>query len=176
MTIKFKVLLVGSSEQHEETLMIDEEFLKQGERYETNLGLDLKLEYNLFEDKDVNLVLWLMKGDKFHEIKQGLYGGADGIVVLFDITQEENIENIISRIKELRQHSPNSSILLIGKNIKTRVNQIVETYTIHLIKEGKIKGKTSLNLDFFDLREADKIISKEFLEFLAHKLLSRSKY
>ncbi len=176
MTIKFKIVLVGSSEQHEETLLIDEKDLEQGETYETNLGLDLKLEYNLLGDKNVNLVLWLMKGEKFHEIKQGFYEGADGIVVLFDITQEENIESIISRIKDLRQNSPNSSILLIGRNIKHQVNQIVEGYTRHLIKAGKVTGKLNLNIDFFDLKDSDKLISKEFLEFLARKLLSRSNY
>jgi len=176
MTIKFKVVLVGSTEQHEETLLIDERELEQGDKYETNLGLNLKLEYKLLGDKDVNLVLWLMKGEKFHEIKQGFYEGADGIVVLFDISQEESIESIIFRIKELRQNSPNSSILLIGRNIKDQVNQIIDGYTRHLIKEGKIKGKISLNIDFFDLKKTDKLISKEFLEFLARKLLSRSDY
>lgn len=167
-------MLVGSSEQHKETLLLDEKEIKEGEKYQTNLGLDFKLEYKLVGEKEVNLVLWLMKGDKFKEIKQSFYEGADGIVVLFDISPEENIEEIVSRINELRNSSPNSSILLIGRNIKTKMNQIIEGYTKHLIKEGKLKEKLRLNIDFFDPLETEKVISEKFLEFLTRKLLSRS--
>lgn len=176
MPIKFKVVLVGSSEQHKELLLLDEKDIKEGEKYETNLGLDFKLEYELVGEKDVNLVLWLMKGEKFKEIKQDFYEGADGIVVLFDISPEEDNADIISRINELRTSSPNSSILLIGRNIKTRMNKIVEGYTKHLIKEGKVKEKLRLNIDFFDILDEDKVISEKFLEYLTRKLLSRTDY
>jgi len=147
MPIKFKVVLVGSSEQHEEILLLEEKDIKEGEKYE-----------------------------KFKEIKQGFYEGADGIVVLFDISQEENNENIVSRIRELRESSPNSSILLIGRDIKHRMNQIVEGYTKYLIEEGKVGESTSLNIDFFDVMGEDKVISEKFLEYLARKLLSRSDF
>ncbi len=176
MTIKFKVLIVGSSEENEEIMLIDEQEVMKGEKYETDLGLDFKLEYKLLGDKEINLVLWLMKGEKYKEIKQQFYEGADGIVILFDISPENGITKIISRIDELREKAPHSSILLIGKNINSRINQIIEGYTIHLIKQGKFGDKSKLNIDFFDPTDQSTIVSQELLDFLAKKLLSRTKY
>ncbi|NVM55187.1 MAG: hypothetical protein HWN66_15885 [Candidatus Helarchaeota archaeon] len=180
MTIKFKVVLVGSSEQNKEVFLLDEKDIIQGEKYQTNLGLDFKLKYEVIEEKDVkkdiNLVLWLMKGEKYKEIKRNLYEGADGIVVLFDTSKEENVDEIISRIRDLRKTSPDSSILLIGNNMKERMNQIISGYTRELIQEGKIQKKLDFNIDFFDTTEKDELISKEFLDFLTRKLLSRSDY
>ncbi|MHA1264223.1 MAG: hypothetical protein ACTSRS_03225 [Candidatus Helarchaeota archaeon] len=176
MTIKFKVVLVGSSEKNQEVLLLEEKDLIKGKTYETKLGLDFKLEYKIIEDKDINLVLWLMKGEKYKEIKQEFYEGADGIVILFDTSQEENTETVIRRIRELRANSPNSSILLIGKNIRVYMNQIIEGYTKQLIKEGKIKEKLDINIDCFDIDKDNGLVPEEFLDFLARKLLSRSKY
>jgi len=138
--------------------------------------LDFKLQYKLLDEKNVNLVLWLMKGKKYEEIKRQLVEGADGIVVLFDIGPEKMVNEIVSRIKELRLKSPDSSILLIGKNIKNRINQIIEKYTIELIKEGKIKERINLNIDFFDISNQERLVSQEFIEFLARKLLSRTDF
>ncbi len=176
MAIKFKVVLAGSSDQNKEVFLIDEKELISGEKYQTDLGLDFKLEYKLIGKKDINLILWLMKGEKYKQIKRNLVEGADGIVILFDTSKEEDIDTIISRIKELRVTSPESSILLIGRNIKTRMNQIIERYTRELIKEGKIKGKFNLNIDFFDISENQNLFSEDFLDFLAKKLLSRTNY
>ena len=176
MPIKFKIVFVGSSEQHKEILLIDKKDIEKGETYQTKLGLDFKLEYKLLDEKDVNLVLWLMKGEKYKEIKQHFYEDADGMVVLFDTSQEEDIDVIVSRLRELRASSLNSSILLIGKNIKTKINQIVEKYALQLIKEGKVKDKVDLNIDFFDISEKEKINTEDLLDFLARKLLSRTKY
>ena len=174
MPIKFKVVLVGSPEQQKGLLSIDEEDIKKGEKYQTNLGLDFKLEYKLLEDKNINLVIWLMKGEKYREIQQHFYEGADGLLVLFDASQD--IDGIVSRILELRTSSPYSSILLIGKNIKNRINQIVENFTLELIKEGKIKDKVDLNIDFFDIADKERLAADDLLDFLAKKLLRRTKY
>ncbi|MHA1276541.1 MAG: hypothetical protein ACTSQI_03195 [Candidatus Helarchaeota archaeon] len=176
MTIKFKIVVIGNSEASKELLIIEEQELERGEKYQTNLGLDFKLQYKLLDEKNVNLVLWLMKGKKYEEIKRQLVEGADGIVVLFDIGPEKMVNEIVSRIKELRLKSPDSSILLIGKNIKNRINQIIEKYTIELIKEGKIKERINLNIDFFDISNQERLVSQEFLEFLARKLLSRTDF
>jgi hypothetical protein len=176
MSIKFKVVIVGRPDESKDLLLVDEQDIKKGETYQTNLGLDFKLEYKLLDEKEVNLVLWLMKGEKYSEIKRQFFEGADGIVVLFDISPEQKIDEIVSRIKELREKSPNSSILLIGKDIKDRINQIIERYTLNLIKEGKIKEKTNLNIDFFDLAGQEKLVSQEFLDFLGRKLLSRTDF
>lgn len=176
MTIKFKIVLVGSSDENQEVMLLEDKDLIKGETYETNLGLDFKLEYKLIEEKDINLVLWLMKGEKYKEIKQEFYEGADGIVILFDTSKEENLDNIVSRIRELRENSPKSSILLIGRGIRTRLNQIIEKYTLQLIKEGKITQKLDFNIDCFDIDRDNGLVPEEFLDFLTRKLLSRSKY
>jgi len=177
MTIKFKVIVTGSSESDEEVYIIEEKDILKGEEYQTNLGLDFKLQYKVIGDKSVNLVLWLTKGEKHKEIKQNFYKGADGIVVLFDTSSEENIDQIITRIQELRENSPTSSILLIGRNIRKRMNQIVEEYTKQLIREGKLKGqkKTYLNIDFYDVLD-EKGVGPAILDFFARKLLSRTDY
>ena len=175
MTIKFKVIVTGSSESDEEVYLIEEKDILKGEQYQTNLGLDFKLQYKVIGEKSVNLILWLTKGDKHKEIKQNFYKGADGIVVLFDTSAEENIDQIIGRIQELRESSPSSSILLIGRNIRNRMNQIVEEYTKQLIREGKVEKKTDLNIDFYDVLD-EKGVGPAILDFFARKLLSRTDY
>ena len=56
MAIKFKVVLAGSSDQNKEVFLIDEKELISGEKYQTDLGLDFKLEYKLIGKKDINLI------------------------------------------------------------------------------------------------------------------------
>lgn len=177
MAIKFKVILAGSSEKDNEVYLVEEKDILKGEEYQTNLGLDFKLQYKVIGEKKINLILWLTKGEKHKEIKQNFYKGADGIVVLFDTSKEENIDQIVNRIQELRKNSPSSTILLIGRNIRNRMNQIVEGYTRRLIKEGKVQKKTDLNIDFYDVCELDeKGIGTAVLDFFARKLLSRTNY
>jgi GTPase SAR1 family protein len=176
LTIKFKVVVIGESEEEHEILLLDEKNLTKGENYETEIGLDLKLKYKVMEETDVNLVLWLIKGENYKEIKRNFYEGADGIVLLFDASQEENIDTIISKIQQIREKSPNSSILLISRNIRNQINEIVEKYTKKLIETGKPKENLHLNIDFFDALEKNGIDPGEFLDFLTKKLLSRVKY
>ncbi|HUY01080.1 MAG TPA: ADP-ribosylation factor-like protein [Candidatus Deferrimicrobium sp.] len=176
MTIKFKIVVIGGAEEKQEILLLDEKNLKEGENYETEIGLDFKLKYKIIEETDVNLVLWLIRGEKFKEIKRNFYEGADGIVLLFDASQEENIEKIISKIQQIREKSPNSSILLISRNIRNQINEIIEKYTKKLIEKGKPKESLHLNIDFFDALEKNGLDPEEFLDFLTKKLLSRVKY
>jgi len=175
MTIKFKVIVTGSSNSDEEVFLIEEKDILKGEKYQTNLGLDFKLQYKVIGEKSVNLILWLTKGDKHKQIKQNFFKGADGIVVLFDTSTEDKIDQIINRIQELRENSPTSTILLIGRNIRNRMNQIVEEYTRRLIKEGKVQKRTDLNIDFYDVLDEEGV-GPAILDFFARKLLSRTNY
>ncbi len=87
--------------------------------YIPTLGVNvLRKEFQL-EDKNIKLILWDIAGqDLFATVRSQFYDGADGIIIVYDVTRPETLEAVPKWHKEIMETAPNVvHILLIGNKI-----------------------------------------------------------
>ena len=80
-------------------------------------GLDLKTADVIIDDKKVRVQLWDTVGqEKYKSITKNLIQRVQGIIILFDITNEESFNNLNSWIKIIKEHCGDKMPILIVGN------------------------------------------------------------
>ena len=102
--ISFKLLLLGDSTVGKTAFILrfcDDKF---DDDSLTTIGLDQKNKFVKRGDKKIELHIWDTAGqERFRSIAKNLYKGADGIILMYDISNNSSFQNIkrwISSIKE----------------------------------------------------------------------------
>ena len=130
----------------------------------STIGLDYRLKsMTLKSGKKIKLQIWDTAGqDRYRSITKNYYKGANGIILIYDITNSEtydNVENWISQIKE--ESSPNVIIYIVGNKIDMENERKVTTeegkkiaddYKLPFI-ETSAKSDININETFEDLVE-----------------------
>lgn len=114
----FKVVVVGNAGVGKSTLLLrltKDEF-KEG--YISTIGVDFKVYKTVVDGKSIKLQLWDTAGqERFANIASSYYRGADGIVYVYDICNENSFESIKDRwLKEVEFHlsKSNNCKLILG--------------------------------------------------------------
>ena len=163
--IIYKVLLLGDSSVGKTCFLLrycDKSFQ---DVHLSTIGLDYRLKtITLKNNRTVKLQIWDTAGqDRFRAITKNYYKSANGVILIYDITNiqtYENVKNWISQIKE--EANPNVIIYLVGNKIdlpkeKRVVNiedgeKIAEEFEIKF-KEASAKSGTNVNEIFEELVE-----------------------
>ena len=126
----YKVLLLGDSSVGKTCFLLrycDKSFQ---EAHLSTIGLDYRLKsMTLQNDKNIKLQIWDTAGqDRFRAITKNYYKGANGIILIYDVTNKqsyENVKNWLTQIKE--EANPNVIIYLAGNKIDVEEEQRVIT-------------------------------------------------
>ena len=126
----YKVLLLGDSSVGKTCFLLrycDKSFQ---EAHLSTIGLDYRLKsMTLQNDKNIKLQIWDTAGqDRFRAITKNYYKGANGIILIYDVTNKqsyENVKNWLTQIKE--EATPNVIIYLAGNKIDVEEEQRVIT-------------------------------------------------
>ena len=126
----YKVLLLGDSSVGKTCFLLrycDKSFQ---EAHLSTIGLDYRLKsMTLQNDKNIKLQIWDTAGqDRFRAITKNYYKGANGIILIYDVTNKqsyENVKNWLTQIKE--EANPNVIIYLAGNKIDVEEDQRVIT-------------------------------------------------
>ena len=163
--VVYKVLLLGDSSVGKTCFLLrycDKSFQ---DVHLSTIGLDYRLKsMTLKSGKNIKLQIWDTAGqDRFRAITKNYYKGANGIILIYDITNKqtyENVKNWISQIKE--EANPNVIIYLVGNKIdvpdEQRMVQIEEGQKIAdefnlPFKEASAKDGRNVNEIFQELLE-----------------------
>ncbi|KAF0689890.1 Aste57867_18686 [Aphanomyces stellatus] len=118
---KIKLLLLGDSGVGKTSLMrvfSGDEF---SESMLATAGVDFKLRNMKLEDEyDVALQIWDTAGqERFHRITSTYYKGANGIILVYDVSDKRGFDNVGYWMKNIQQHSPTNmpAMLLVGNKI-----------------------------------------------------------
>ena len=171
--IVYKVLLLGDSSVGKTCFLLrycDKSFQ---DAHLSTIGLDYRLKtMTLKSGKNIKLQIWDTAGqDRFRAITKNYYKGANGIILIYDVTNVqtfENVKNWISQIKE--EANPNVVIYLAGNKIdipqeeravKTEEGkEIADEYKLQF-KETSAKDGINVNEVFQELVEKiDEVFSK----------------
>ena len=162
----YKVLILGDSSVGKTCFLLKYTDKVFNEVYMSTIGLDYRLKtLTLKNGKKVKLQIWDTAGqDRFRTITKNYYKGANGIILIYDVTSTEtyeNVENWISQIKE--EASPNVVIYLVGNKVDMEDKRKVTT------EEGQ-KIADENNLPFIETSAKSDININETFDNLVEKM------
>ena len=163
----YKVLLLGDSTVGKTCFLLrycDKTF---EDAHLTTVGLDYRLKSMVLKNgKNVKLQIWDIAGqDRFRAITKNYYKGANGIILIYDVTNlqsYENVKNWIAQIKE--SANQNVIIYLVGNKIDIKEeDRCVKT------DDGK-KLAEEFKLPFFESSAKLGININEIFEQIVEKI------
>eukprot|EP00094_Tigriopus_californicus_P005440 TCALIF_05242-PA protein Name:"Similar to RAB40C Ras-related protein Rab-40C (Homo sapiens)" AED:0.06 eAED:0.06 QI:454/0.66/0.75/1/1/1/4/292/432 len=164
-----KVLLVGDSDVGKPEILAG---LPDGptewNQFYSSEGAVYKQTIILIDGKRVKLQLWDTSGQgRFCTIIRSYSRGAQGILLVYDITNKWSFEGIDRWLKEVDQHAPGIPKVLIGNRLHLEFQRQVDQREAELYAEKNAMG-------FFEVSPlADFNISESFVE-LARMALKRN--
>ncbi|KAL3499680.1 hypothetical protein ACH5RR_038773 [Cinchona calisaya] len=123
----FKLLLIGDSGVGKSCLLLrfaDDSYL---ESYISTIGVDFKIRTVEQDGKTIKLQIWDTAGqERFRTITSSYYRGAHGIIVVYDVTDQESFNNVKQWLNEIdRYASENVNKLLVGNKCDLESQRVV---------------------------------------------------
>ena len=123
----FKLLLIGNSSVGKSSLLF--RFVENvwDDSFVPTIGVDFKLKTLEVNGKKVKLQIWDTAGqERFKNIQASYYKGANGILVVYDITNRESFEHLNSWLIEIEKNgNKNVYKLLIGNKNDLEEQRII---------------------------------------------------
>ncbi|XP_061388529.1 RAS oncogene family member Rab19 [Musca autumnalis] len=113
----FKVVLIGDAGTGKTCIV---ERFKTGnfmERQGNTIGVDFSMKTISLEGKLVKLQIWDTAGqERFRTITQSYYRSANGVIIVYDITNRNSFANLQKWIEEVRRYTTSSVLLIVVGN------------------------------------------------------------
>merc|ERR1712070_387623 len=127
----FKLLLIGDSGVGKSCLLLRFADDTYTESYISTIGVDFKIRTIELDGKTVKLQIWDTAGqERFRTITSSYYRGAHGIIVVYDVTDQESFNNVKVWLQEIdRYANENVNKLLVGNKSDLTSKKVVDTET-----------------------------------------------
>jgi len=168
----FKIIVVGDPSVGKSSTILQYTELAFTKSYIPTIGVNLTEKYIRYKTCVIQLFLWDLAGQsKFSTIRHQFYKGADGAVIVYDLTNRDTFESIpqwFTDIQESLKNNKSLKVVLCGNKSDIRDNIQVPT------KEGKKMAK-NLKVDFFETSALTGEHISDAFENLVKKLLASDK-
>ena len=97
------------------------------ESYISTIGVDFRFRTVKIENKTVKLQIWDTAGqERFRTITSAYYRGADGIIMVFDVTSTESFDHVNDWLKEVNRYAAEGTVkLLVGNKSDRAADRVV---------------------------------------------------
>lgn len=97
------------------------------ESYISTIGVDFRFRTVKIENKTVKLQIWDTAGqERFRTITSAYYRGADGIIMVFDVTSLESFDHVNDWLKEVNRYAAEGTVkLLVGNKSDRTADRVV---------------------------------------------------
>ena len=125
----YKILLLGDSCVGKSCILLrycDNSFQ---EAHLTTIGLDFRIKSLTAEDnRKIKIQIWDTAGqDRFRAITRNYYKGANGILLIFDVTDKRSYEHVREWVERIKEESPPGTIVyLIGNKIDQIDKRVID--------------------------------------------------
>jgi len=125
----FKLVLIGDSGVGKSCLLLrfaDDAFT---ESYISTIGVDFRFRTVKIDKKTVKLQIWDTAGqERFRTITSAYYRGADGIIMVYDVTSSDSFDHVNDWLKEVNRYASEGTCkLLVGNKSDRTADRVVTT-------------------------------------------------
>ena len=164
-----KILIIGDSTVGKTNFVYKFSEDKFSENYFASTGIELKTTSIQIDGKSIKIQLWDTVGqEKYRTMIKNLYLKSQGIIILFDITNETsfiNLKNWMSQIKE--SCGEDIPILLVGNKIDLEDNRVIN-------KERAMEYANNENIEYIEVSSKTGENINKALTSLLQKILKRA--
>ncbi len=166
--LTFKILTLGESSVGKTCILrryVEGQFFKN---QLSTIGIDFKSKTLQIGNHEIRLKIWDTAGEeRFRNITSQYYKGAEGIILVFDLTKKESFEKINDWMKQIKVNTQSDeiAIVLLG-NKKDIVNERVVSFEEGNERAGEygIKYFETSALDGTGIDEAIQNLSEEIMK------------
>ena len=127
----FKLLMIGDSGVGKSCLLLRFADDAYTESYISTIGVDFTIRTMEIDGKAIKLQIWDTAGqERFRTITSNYYRGAHGIIVVYDVTDQESFNDVKQWLQEVdRYGSENVNMLLVGNKCDLVTKKVVDYRT-----------------------------------------------
>ncbi|KAJ5070973.1 ras and ef-hand domain-containing protein [Anaeramoeba ignava] len=161
-----KILIIGNSLVGKSSLLLrfcDNQF---NEDLGTTIGVDFRFATVKINDEVVKLQIWDTAGqERFRTITGTYYRNADGIMVVYDITNKDTFDQIKLWFQEIKKNAPENVVNILVGNKTDLAQQRVVSY-----EDGQKLAK-QFKCDFLEVSAKSNSNVQESFHLLAEQTL-----
>ena len=147
----YKIIILGDKAVGKSSFLIRFTENKFQEIYLSTAGMDYKYKDVMYEEgKTIRLQIWDTAGqERYRTITTGLFKGAVGIILMYDITDKQTFNNVREWIKSIEEETSKKVILILVGNkvdkkerevLKAEGEQIAEEYNFPFFETSAQSG------------------------------------
>ena len=160
--ICLRILLIGDSFVGKTSLLLKYTDGKMPENHMATIGVEFKEKVIKCNNRQIKLQIWDTSGqERFRSITQNFYRNADGIILVFDVTNKDSFSHIKDWLSDVQSLDSDLKRILVANKTDLVESRVINKEKIEKLYENKnmkcyeTSAKSGLNVDliFQDLAE-----------------------
>ena len=163
----FKILTIGESGVGKTCILrrfVENKFLKN---HLATIGIDFKTKTLTINNQEIKLKIWDTAGqERFRNITTQYYKGADGIVLVYDVTDEASYEKIKDWMDQILSNTQKEDIglVLLGNKCDMEPRNVTEEQGNKMAEELKISYFETSALTGQGIKEAFEQLTRDIMK------------
>jgi len=163
----FKILTIGESGVGKTCVLrrfVENKFLKN---HLATIGIDFKTKTLNINNQEIKLKIWDTAGqERFRNITTQYYKGADGIVLVYDVTDEASYDKIRDWMEQILSNTQQDEIglVLLGNKCDMEPRSVTEEMGNKMAEELKISYFETSALTGQGIKEAFEKLTRDIMK------------